>query len=224
MRHHRSGPRRTPSIKSYLRETGVAAIFALLALIAGVASDFTSEGFWDRHTVLAGVVSSVIVVILSVALINEVLERRRRQRWSVLAQYVMFELVRNARMIWLGMLDVVGLLATGTTQQESIDLSAEVVRDTDRLTAALCGAVSDDEARARLHREIGFLGAHADEVLGRWAAVMLNAEMYAEIIDPARRAGRRHRLDRSAPGHLSSARRRPQAAPSPQQSSDTDRE
>ena len=51
---------------------------------------------------LAGLVASVIVVMLSVAVINEVLERSRRRRWSTLAQYVMFELVRNARMIWLG--------------------------------------------------------------------------------------------------------------------------
>jgi hypothetical protein len=148
-----------------------------------MASDFTSEGFWGRHSLLAGLVSSVIVVMLSVAIINEVLERRRRQRWSVLAQYVMFELVRNARMVWLGVLDVTGLLETGTSQRDSIDLSAQIVRDTDRLTAAVRKTIDDDEARAGLHREIAFLAEHADEVLGRWAAVMINVEMYAEIID-----------------------------------------
>ena len=31
--------------------------------------------------------------------------------------------------------------------------------------------------------EIAFLAEHADLVLGRWAAVMLNAEIYAEVID-----------------------------------------
>jgi len=34
-----------------------------------------------------------------------------------------------------------------------------------------------------MHAEIAFLAEHADEVLGRWAAVMLNAEVYAEVID-----------------------------------------
>ena len=158
------------------------AILALMALVAGVASDLTSGLFWGRHTLLAGLVASVIVVMLSVAVINEVLERRRRQRWSILAQYVMFELVRNARMIWLGVLDVGGLLQTGANQ-ESIELSAQVVRDTTRLTEAVRKTVNDDDAHARLHREIAFLAEHADEVLGRWAAVMLNAEVYAEIVD-----------------------------------------
>ena len=88
------------------------AILARVALVAGVVADFTSGSFWGRHPLLAGLVASVLVVMLSVAVINEVLERRRRQRWSILAQYVMFELVRNARMIWLGVLEVAGLLPT----------------------------------------------------------------------------------------------------------------
>jgi hypothetical protein len=34
-----------------------------------------------------------------------------------------------------------------------------------------------------LHEEIALLAAHTDQVLGRWAAVMLNADVYAEIVD-----------------------------------------
>ena len=152
-------------------------------MIAGVASDLTNGTFWERHALLAGLASSVIVVMLSVAVINEVLERRRRQRWSVLAQYVMFELVRNARMIWTGVLDLAGLLPTEANQRQSVELGAQIVRDTPRLTAAVREIVDDDELRDRLHTEIAFLAEHADEVLGRWAAVMLNAQVYAEVID-----------------------------------------
>jgi len=183
MRRRPSGPRRARSIESYLRQTRLIASLALVALVAGVVSDFTSGRFWGRHPLLAGLVASVLVVMLSVAVINEVLERRRRQRWSILAQYVMFELVRNARMIWLGVLDVAGLLPTEANPQESIDMSAQVVRDTAPLTAAVRKILGDEDAHARLHQEIAFFAEHADEVLGRWAAVMLNAEMYAEIID-----------------------------------------
>jgi hypothetical protein len=159
------------------------ALLALLALAGGVVSDFTSWRFWGRHPLLTGLISSVIVVMLSLGVINEVLERRRRQRWSILAQYVMFELVRNARMIWSGVLDVAGLLPTQSDQQETIEASAEIVRDTDRLTAAVREIVDDDHHRARLHTEIAFLAEHADEVLSRWAGIMLNAVMYAEVID-----------------------------------------
>jgi hypothetical protein len=177
-----SGPRRAGSVEAYLRQTRLLALLALAVVIASVASDLSSNTFWERHALLTGLASSVIIVILSVAVINEVLERRRRQRWSVLAQFVMFELVRNARMIWTGVLDLAGLLPTEANQQ-SIEMGAQIVRDTSRLSAAVRAVVDDDHLRARLHTEIAFLAEHADEVLSRWAAVMLNAEVYAEVID-----------------------------------------
>jgi len=178
-----SGPRRTRSVDAYLRQTRLIAIFALAALIAGVVSDFTNGDFWRRHSLLAGLASSILVVMLSAAVINEILEIRRRQRWSTLAQYVKFELVRNARMIWLGVLEVTGLLPDAEPQQNFIERSAMAVRDTARLTDALCVVLDNPDTHERLHREISFYAEHADEVLGRWAGVMLNVELYAEMID-----------------------------------------
>jgi hypothetical protein len=178
-----SGPRRTSSVDAYLRQTRLIALFAVVALVAGVISDFTDANFWGHHSLLAGLTSSVLVVMLSAAVINEVLEIRRRQRWSTLAQYVMFELVRNARMIWLGVLDVTGLLPDADPQQDFIERSASVVRDTPRLTEAICTVLDDPDSHEQLHREIAFYVEHSDEVLGRWAGVMLNVELYAEMID-----------------------------------------
>ncbi len=182
MRRQSFGPRRARSVQSYLRQTRVVAVVALAAFAGGVVSDFTNESFWQRHALMTSLVASVIVVLLSVAVINELLERRRRERWSVLAQFVMFELVRNARMVWSGVLEVAGLLTEGR-QQVSIEAGSAIVRDTPRLTAALLEAVDNEDRRASLQSEIAFLSEHADEALSRWAAVMLNAEVYAEVID-----------------------------------------
>jgi hypothetical protein len=155
------------------------ALVAIVTLTAGVVSDAVNGSFWARHALLSGVVASVIVVMLSIAVINEVIERRRRQRWSVLAQYVLFELIRNSRMIWTGVLDVAGLLPAGT----DVETARQLVRDSLRLTAHIRELLADDDRRAGLHAEVGFLAEHADEVLSRWAAVMLNGEVYAETID-----------------------------------------
>ncbi len=183
MRRHQRGPRRSASVKSYLRQTRVAAALALVALVAGIVSDSTNAGFWARHSLLAGLAASVIVVMLSIGVVNEVIERRKRQRWSVLAQYVMFELVRNARMIWSGILDVAGVLPAKVNEQEYVAAGSQIVRDTPRLTAAVRELISNDDGQARLHTEVSFLAEHADEMLGRWAAVMLDSDVYAEIID-----------------------------------------
>jgi hypothetical protein len=157
------------------------ALVALLALAAGIASDLTGGTFWARHSLLAGIVASVIVVMLTLAVINEVLERRSRQRWSVLAQYVMFELIGSARMVWLGVLDVTGLSPFGDHQ--AIELKAEIIRDPQRLATALHATVGQNDGHDRMHQEISLLAEHTDEVLGRWAGVMLTTGMYAEIID-----------------------------------------
>ena len=183
MRRHDVGPRRSRSVDAYLRRTRVLGVVALLALAGGVVSDTLGGTFWARHALLAGLAASVIIVMLSVAILNEVLDRRRRQRWSILAQYVMLELVRNARLIWTGVLEHAGLLAADAARPEAVDANARIVRDTPRLTAALRGVIADDVRARSLHEEITLLAAHTDEVLGRWAAVMLNADVYAEVID-----------------------------------------
>jgi hypothetical protein len=186
-----SGPRRTESVDAYLWGTRALAALALLALIGGVLSDVLDGGYWDHHALLAGLASDVIVVMLTVALVNEAVERRSRQRWSVLAQYVMLQLVRDARMVWTGVAQLAGLMpADGPVADgqvfrptASLDAGSAAVRDTERLTAALRALVADTERQRKLRTEIATFVEHNDAVLGRWAAVMLNVDAYAELLD-----------------------------------------
>jgi hypothetical protein len=178
-----AGPRRSRSVNSYLWQTRALAAVALLALVAGIVSDSLEQHFWERHPVLAGLASSLIVVVLTVAVVNEALERRRRRRWSVLAQYVMLQLVRDARGIWTGLLELAGLLPPGSLTSEQIDAAAQTVRDTGRLKAAVRSVVADPDRRRHFQRLVSHIVVHNDEVLGRWAGVMLNADLYAEIVD-----------------------------------------
>ena len=72
------GPRRSSSVETLVRGTRILALVALLALAAAIVSDIVEGDFWGRHALLAGLVASVIVVILTVAVVDAVLERRRR--------------------------------------------------------------------------------------------------------------------------------------------------
>jgi hypothetical protein len=86
-------------------------------------------------------------------------------------------------MIWTGVLDLAGLMPVDDDQQRTIELGSQIVQDTPQLTAAVTKIIENDDLCGRLHTEIAFLADHSDELLGRWAAVMLNAELYAEVID-----------------------------------------
>jgi hypothetical protein len=183
MARHAPGPRRSESVGSYRRETRAIAALALLALVAAIASDALAAHFWGHHALLAGLASSAIVVMLSVALVSQALERRRRRRWTVLAQHVMIELIGNARLVWTAVMELAGLMPSDAYTKASIDAGTLAVRDTPRLAEAIRQLVADGDRRRLLHEKIARFANHTDDVLAQWAAVLLNAEAYAEVID-----------------------------------------
>jgi hypothetical protein len=183
MHHRQPGPPRSASIQSYLWQTRTLAAVAALAFVAGVLSDVLAPHFWSQHQLLAGLASSLIVVMLTVAVLNEAIEWRRRMRWSVLAQYVMLQLVRHARMVWMGIAELSGILPSEALVPASIDAGARVIRDTQQLAGAVRGLLDDPRGRPRLQDAIVRMVDHSDDLLGRWAGVMLNTDAYAELID-----------------------------------------
>src|SRR5436189_5534284 len=103
------GPRRADSLRTYVRATRIIGGLNVLVLFGAIAWDLANDGFWSRHALFASLVASLIVVAVTAAVLNEVLERRQRERWSVLAQYALFDLVRSARLVWTGLLELAGL-------------------------------------------------------------------------------------------------------------------
>src|SRR5262249_50258989 len=117
------------------------------------------------------------------AVLNEVLERRQRERWSVLAQYALFDLVRTARFVWTSLLELTGLVEDDELEDGALAAGIEAVVDTPRLVAAIDDMLASAERREQLHRLLGRLHVQGQEVLGRWAAVMVNSRTYAETLD-----------------------------------------
>jgi hypothetical protein len=155
----------------------------VLVLSGAVVWDLDDDGFWVRHTLVTGLVASLIVVAVTVAVLDEVLERRQRQRWSVLAQYALFDLVRTARLVWTSLLELAGLGPDEELEDGALAAGSEAVLDTPRLAAAIDDMLASADRREQLHRLIARLRAHGQEVLGRWADVMVNSGTYTEIVD-----------------------------------------
>ena len=166
-----------------MRSTWIIGGLSVLVLSGAVVWDFVNDGFWSRHALFAGLVASLIVVAVTAAVLNEVLERRQRQRWSVLAQYALFDLVRTARLVWAGLLELAGLVPDGEFEDGALAAGTEAVLDTPHLAAAIDEMLANPDRREQLHRLIARLRAHGQDVLGRWADVMVNSGTYAEIVD-----------------------------------------
>jgi hypothetical protein len=177
------GPRRTELLGPYARATRIVGGLSVLLLGGAIAWDVANDGFWARHALFTSLVASLIVVAVTAAVLNEVLERRQRERWSVLAQYALLDLIRAARLVWGGLLELAGLAPDGEPSDEALAAGSEAVRDTRRLAAAMDEMLANAERREQLHRLLVTLLGHGQEVLGRWADVMVNSGTYAEIID-----------------------------------------
>jgi hypothetical protein len=166
-----------------MRATRIIGGLTLLLLSGAIVWDLADDGFWSRHALFTSLVASFVVVAVTAAVLNEVLERRQRQRWSVLAQYALFDLVRTARLVWTSLHELAGLVPDDELEDGALAAGSEVVRDTPRLAAAMDEMLANDHSREQLHRLIARLLEHGQEVLGRWADVMVNSGTYAEIVD-----------------------------------------
>ena len=177
------GPRRADSLRTYVRATRIVGGLSVFVLFGAIAWDLANDGFWSRHALFASLVASLIVVAVTAAVLNEVLERRQRERWSVLAQYALLDFVRAARLVWTGLLELAGLAPDGELGDEALSAGSEAVRDTPRLAAAMDEMLASDDRREQLHRLIARLLGNGQEVLVRWADVMVNSGTYAEVVD-----------------------------------------
>src|SRR6476660_4938592 len=113
MARRTAGPRRSDSPRTYVRSTRIIGGLSVLLLSGAVVWDLANDGFWSRHALFTSLVASLIVVAVTAAVLNEVLERRQRERWSVLAQFALFEFVSTARLVWTGLLELAGLVPEG---------------------------------------------------------------------------------------------------------------
>src|SRR5436305_7765745 len=177
------GPRRTDSLRRYVRATRIIGGFSVLVLSGAIAWDLADDGFWSRHTLFTSLVASLIVVAVTAAVLNEVLDRRQRERWSVLAQYALFDFARTARLVWSGLLELAGLVPDGELEDGALAAGTEAVHDTPRLAAAMDEMLASADRREPLHRLIAGLLGQGQEALGRWADVMVNSGTDAEIVD-----------------------------------------
>jgi hypothetical protein len=151
----------------------VTALGVAVIAVAG-ASDFLFGAFWSSHAMLTSLIASLLVLAVTVVVLNEVLDRRDRRRWSVLAQYVLFQLVQCARASWLGFAELVTEQAIETGASEGLLAGAQRALDTTAFSAATKAMLEDPERR-RVQEMVVILATHSRGVIAGWASVMVGA-------------------------------------------------
>lgn len=165
------------------RRLQVAAALGLVLVLAAGASDFVVGSFWERHGMLTSLVANLIVVGVTVAVVNQVVEGRDRRRWNLLAQSVLFALIQSARATWTTMLEVLELADVESGSVESLVAAKAIALDAARVSRAADELLRDEQRRALLQRASVGLSGHASDVIAKWSPVMINAGPYAEVLD-----------------------------------------
>jgi hypothetical protein len=161
----------------------VVAAIAVALLGAAIASDFVIGSFWSRHAMVTSLAASLLVVVISVAVINELLERRERKRWQLLAQAVLFALTSSARLTWTTMVELLRLTEVHSGAVASLLEGAKVAVDQPRVSAAARELLADPERRPKLQLAVERLADRGGDVIAKWATMLVGAAPYASLLE-----------------------------------------
>src|SRR5215207_8787105 len=148
--------------------TRVGAVLSLLALGAVALSDFLLTGFWDRNAMVTSVVADVLVLIVGVAVVNELLSARSRREWRLLSDYGLVELGETSRRIWVTLSEHVGV---GKRESLTLDEMRSLVRSSqgeERTRKLALTVAGDGTQRKSLHGVVAELAEEARGRLRRW--------------------------------------------------------
>ncbi len=165
------------------RRLTIAATVGVVVIALAAGSDFVFGSFWSAHAMLTSLLASLIVLAVTVVVLNEALDRRDRRRWSVLAQYVLFQLVQSARATWMGTVELIRGVEIETGATEGLLAGARLALDTASFSAATRAMLQDGERRRVLQEMMVILASHSRAVIASWAAVMVGAGPYTEVFD-----------------------------------------
>jgi hypothetical protein len=154
-----------------IARTRVAGILSVLALVALTLSDFLLTGFWDRNAMVTSIVADMFVLVVGLAVVNELFASRSRRRWQPVADYALIELSRACRHVWVSLSEAIGL-----ARREEVTLHALrdlLDREEDRIVELAEAAVRDADARRAFHEVVAEVAARAGDALTSWAPVLV---------------------------------------------------
>ncbi len=160
----------------------IAAATGVLVLAGLVVSDFETS-FWDRHEMTSSILASLVVVGITVAVINEVLERRESARWRVFAQNALLELAATARFTWVGLGELLEVDETASRRTIEVRNFICSAAGTDRVATLVDEHMPDSAWRHRLTQLVERLLDDGRDSLAAWGPVMLGARPYTALIE-----------------------------------------
>jgi hypothetical protein len=136
--------------------------------------------------VTTAIVGALGVVLVSVTVIDAVLNRRSERRWRLLAQYALLELAETAQAAWAVLVRVVGGVDTGShglADPAHITLILDSPERAPALKRTIEDLLTDARAREDLRQSLEDTLETARGLIGRWGVVMTGSSTYSDLFD-----------------------------------------
>ena len=159
------------------------AILTIVLLLAVAGSDFLIAGFWLSHPMLTAIVSALGVVLLSVAVIEVVLNRRAERRWRILAQTALMELGEAANTTWRTLAEVLELHGASKMSPDRVRAALASDATGPKARREIEAALMNTQLREKLAGGLADRLADGHQILGRWAVALTASDTYAETFD-----------------------------------------
>ena len=182
----RSGERGRSEPPKAPRRPPVAAFGAVALIAVVVSSDFYASQFWLGHPATTAIFASLTVVLVSVTVIEAILNRRSERRWRLLAQYALLELAEAAHGAWGVLLVVIDEANSGSNAAADPARVIEVLHSPARAPAMkrkIDSMLTDPARRNELQKSLEQTLATSRELISRWGAVLTGSTSFSELFD-----------------------------------------
>jgi hypothetical protein len=169
-----------------LRRLNIAALAAAAVVALLISSDFYASQFWLSHPATTSVVASLAAVVVSVTIIEVVLQRRAERRWRLLAQYGLMELAETARTAWGVLASVMDDGGGGPDEAADPARILEILQSPERapaLKGRVEAALADPHDRDKLRGLLEHTLDTSRGLISRWAVVLTGSSSYSELFD-----------------------------------------
>jgi hypothetical protein len=167
----------------WLTPRRVAAAGAIVLLLGACVSDFTMGSFWARHAMFTDIVSTILVALVSLTVVQVVLEEQSEQRWRLLAQYGLFELADNANVTWLMLLKKLNVEGAADFQAEQVHAFLDSSDDVEAIRTFLAGSLGNPNRRETMLQVVDDLMTRNQTLITRWNVVMTGSRTYVGLFD-----------------------------------------
>jgi hypothetical protein len=155
-------------------------------LIVLISSDFYARQFWLDHPATTAVLAALVAVLVSVSVIEGILDRRSERRWRLLAQYALMELAEAARGAWVVLLGIVDSESDGSDQGADPARVMHVLDSPDRAPAfkrKIEAILTDPHRRDALRESLEQTLEVSRALISRWGSVLTGSSSFSELFD-----------------------------------------